>query len=187
MCKRLKRSFHLNIWHNISDGRVKKEEFVAVIEIPKGSKKKQELDKETGMLKVDRILHTSMQYPHNYGFIPKTLGDDHDPLDVWVFCSESLTELSIIRCFPIGVIDMLDNGEGDEKIIAIPFDDPLYNTYTSIDKFPPHVFEELIHFLKVYKELEGKKIKIRGLYGKQEAEEVIEKCIARYKTVFTKK
>lgn len=176
----------MNIWHNISEGRVKKDHFVAVIEIPKGSKKKQELDKETGMLKVDRILHTSMQYPHNYGFIPKTLGDDHDPLDVWVICSESLTELSMIECFPIGVIDMLDNGEGDEKIIAIPFYDPLYSNYTSIDKFPKHMFDELIHFLKVYKQLENKQIEIRGLYGKEKAEEIIAKSIEHYKIQFGK-
>jgi len=177
----------MNIWHNISDSRVKKNRFVAVIEIPKGSKKKQELDKETGMLKVDRILHTSMQYPHNYGFIPKTLGDDHDPLDVWVICSESLTELSIIECFPIGVIDMLDGGEGDEKIIAIPFYDPLYSNYTSMDKFPEHVFDELIHFLKVYKQLEKKQIEIRGLHGKEKAEEIIASSIARYKKEFSNK
>jgi len=176
----------MNIWHNISESRVKKDRFVAVIEIPKGSKKKQELDKETGMLKVDRILHTSMQYPHNYGFIPKTLGDDHDPLDVWVICSESLTELSMIECFPIGVIDMLDNGEGDEKIIAIPFYDPLYSSYTSLDKFPKHMFDELIHFLKVYKQLENKQIEIRGLYGKEKAEEIIQKSIEYYKTQFSK-
>lgn len=176
----------MNIWHNISEHRVKKDHFVAVIEIPKGSKKKQELDKETGMLKVDRILHTSMQYPHNYGFIPKTLGDDHDPLDVWVICSESLTELSMIECFPIGVIDMLDNGEGDEKIIAIPFYDPLYSNYTSIDKFPKHMFDELIHFLKVYKQLENKQIEIRGLYGRDRAEEIIEKSIGHYKLQFSK-
>lgn len=174
----------MNIWHNISKERVTSDQFVAVIEIPKGSKKKQELDKETGMLKVDRILHTSMQYPTNYGFIPKTLGEDGDPLDVWVFCSESLTELSMIKCFPIGVIDMLDSGEGDEKIIAIPFYDPLYNHYTSLDKFPKHVFEELIHFLKVYKQLEGKIISIKGLYGEKEAKEIIEQGIARYKKMF---
>jgi len=176
----------LNIWHNISSERVNSKEFVAVIEISKGSKIKQELDKETGMLKVDRILHTSMQYPHNYGFIPKTLGDDDDPLDVWVISSESLTPLSIIRCFPIGVIDMLDTGEGDEKIIAIPFNDPMYNTYTSLDKFAPHIFEELIHFLKVYKELEGKKIEIKGLYGKERAEEIIKECTLRYKKEYEK-
>ena len=174
----------MNIWHNISSNRVNPDEFVAVIEIPKGSKKKQELDKETGMLKVDRILHTSMQYPTNYGFIPKTLGGDGDPLDVWVFCSESLTELSIIKCFPIGVIDMLDSGEPDEKIIAIATNDPLFNQYTSMDKFPSHVFEELIHFLKVYKQLEGKEIKIKGLYKTDKAKKIIADAIEHYKKHF---
>lgn len=176
----------MNIWHNISSKRVTPKEFVSVIEIPKGSKKKQELDKETGMLLVDRILHTSMQYPSNYGFIPKTLGGDNDPLDVWVFCSEALTELSIVKCFPIGVIDMLDNNEPDEKIIAIAVNDPLFNQYTSLDKFPEHVFDELIHFLKVYKQLEGKKIKIKGLYARERAEEIIAEAIERYKEEFDK-
>lgn len=176
----------MNIWHNISSKRVKKDHFVSVIEIPRGSKKKQELDKETGMLKVDRILHTSMQYPHNYGFIPKTLSEDGDPLDVWVFCSESLTELSIIDCFPIGVIDMVDSGEEDEKIIAVPFNDPIYSAYTNMQMFPAHVFDELIHFLKVYKELEDKKVVIKGMYGREKAEEIVELGILRYNDKFNK-
>jgi len=174
----------MNIWHNISPERIKKNDFIAVIEIPKGSKKKQELDKETGLLRVDRILYTSMQYPANYGFIPRTLSDDNDPVDVWVICSESLTELSMIQCFPIGVIDMLDGGKGDEKVIAIPFYDPIYNTYTDLNKFPPHVFEEMIHFLKAYKELENKTIVIKGLFGKKQAQEAIEKGIARYEAAY---
>jgi inorganic pyrophosphatase len=177
----------MNIWHNISSKRVTSNEFVSVIEIPKGSKIKQELDKETGMLKVDRILHTSMQYPTNYGFIPKTLSDDGDPVDVWVFCSESLTALSIIKCFAVGVIDMLDGGEGDEKIIAVPFNDPLYKNFDNINKFPSHTFEELLHFLKVYKQLEKKEISIKGLYGKEKAEEYIQKGINRYKNNFKNK
>ena len=177
----------MNIWHDFNKKRIKKDDFYAVIEIPKGSKKKQELDKESGYLKVDRILHTSMQYPANYGFIPRTLSDDGDALDVWVMCSESLTELSIIRCFPIAYIDIEDSGDCDEKIIAIPFNDPLYNMYDSLDKFPPHVFEELIHILKVYKQLENKKVTVKGFYGKDRAIDVVNKSIERYDKHFNKK
>ena len=109
-----------NIWHDISLERIKPEDFVAVVEISKGSKKKYELDKETGMIILDRILYTSTHYPANYGFIPKTYGDDKDPLDVLVLCSESIEPLTLVRCYPIGVMSMIDNGMKDEKVIAIP-------------------------------------------------------------------
>ena len=110
----------MNIWHDIAPSRVKPEDFWAVIEIEKGSKNKYELDKETGMLRLDRILYTSTHYPANYGFIPRTWAEDGDPLDVLVLCSESIRPLSLVRCFPIGVISMEDGGSQDEKIIAIP-------------------------------------------------------------------
>ena len=121
-----------NIWHDISPSRIQPEDFVAVIEIPKGSKKKYELDKETGLIILDRVLHTSTHYPANYGFIPRTYGDDGDPLDVLVLCSEEIDPLTLVRCYPIGYISMLDGGKNDEKIIAIPFADPTYNTYQDI-------------------------------------------------------
>ena len=114
----------MNIWHDISPKRIKTDDFCAVIEITKGSKAKYELDKETGLLFLDRILYTSTHYPANYGFIPRTYAEDHDPLDVLVLCSENIHPLSLVRCYPIGVISMEDNGHKDEKIIAIPFNDP---------------------------------------------------------------
>ena len=120
-----------NIWHDISPSRINPEDFIAVIEIEKGSKKKYELDKETGHIILDRILYTSTHYPANYGLIPRTFADDGDPLDVLVLCSEVLAPLSLVRCYPIGVITMQDQGKMDEKIIAIPFEDPTYNTYRS--------------------------------------------------------
>ena len=124
----------MNIWHDISPKRITKNDFIAVVEISKGFKNKYELDKETGLIILDRILYTSTHYPANYGFIPRTYGDDGDPLDVLVLCSESLEPLSLVRCYPIGVISMVDNGRNDEKIIAIPFNDPTYNTYKSIEE-----------------------------------------------------
>ena len=119
-----------NIWHDISPNRIAPEDFICVIEIQKGSKKKYELDKETGCIILDRILYTSTHYPANYGFIPRTLGDDGDPLDVLLLCDEVLEPLSLVRAYPIGVISMVDNGKNDEKVIAIPMKDPKYNVYT---------------------------------------------------------
>ena len=145
-----------NIWHDINPARIQPEDFVAVIEIPKGSKKKYELDKETGLIILDRVLHTSTHYPANYGFIPRTYGDDGDPLDVLVLCSEAMDPLTLVRVYPIGYISMLDSGKNDEKIIAIPFADPTYNTYQDIWELPGHIFDEMAHFFSVYKALEGK-------------------------------
>ena len=119
----------MNLWHDIAPARVRPEDFFAVIEIEKGSKNKYEMDKETGALRLDRILYTSTHYPANYGFIPRTWADDGDPLDVLVLCSECIRPLSLVECYPIGVISMEDSGSLDEKIIAIPFQDPTYNTY----------------------------------------------------------
>src|SRR5574344_1017612 len=110
----------MNIWHDIDEKRITPDEFIAVIEIAKGFKKKYELDKETGLILLDRILHTSTHYPANYGFIPKTLSDDGDPLDVLVLCNEPINPMVLVQCYPIGVISMTDNGKNDEKIIAIP-------------------------------------------------------------------
>ena len=140
----------------MNPARITAEDFVAVIEIEKGSKKKYELDKETGLIILDRILYTSTHYPANYGLIPRTLSDDGDPLDVLVLCSEVLQPMSLVRCYPIGVFTMLDGGKLDEKIIAIPFSDPTYNSYHDISELPSHLFSEMRHFFQVYKNLEGK-------------------------------
>ena len=112
-----------NIWHDISPKRINPEDFVCVVEISKGSKKKYELDKETGLIKLDRILYTSTHYPANYGFIPRTYGDDNDPMDVLLICAESLEPMCLVQAYPIGVITMIDSGRRDEKIIAIPYTD----------------------------------------------------------------
>lgn len=125
----------MNIWHDMDSSRINALDFMVVIEIPKGSQSKYELDKQTGYLVLDRILHTSTHYPANYGFIPRTYADDGDPLDVLVLCSQVMYPLTTVRCYPIGVINMIDNGKNDEKIIAIPFNDPSYNTYSDIHSF----------------------------------------------------
>ena len=175
-----------NIWHDISPKRIAPEDFIRVIEIPKGSKKKYELDKETGFIILDRILYTSTHYPANYGFIPRTYGDDGDPLDVLLLCSEPLEPLTLVRSFPIGVISMLDNGRNDEKIIAIPFNDPTYNQYTNIDQLPSHIFDEMRHFFSVYKNLENKTTAVKEVSGREEAVKIITAAIENYVEKFCK-
>ena len=170
----------MNIWHDISRDRVKCDDFVAVIEIEKGSKMKYELDKETGLLLLDRILFTSTHYPASYGFIPRTLADDGDPMDVLILSSEPLLPLSLVRCYPIGVITMNDNGAMDEKVIAIPYTDPTYNSYKSINELPKHIFDEMQHFFKVYKELEYKPTTVSEVFDVAVAEDIIQTSIDLY-------
>ncbi len=169
-----------NIWHDISPKRITPEDFIAVIEISQGSKKKYELDKETGHIILDRILYTATHYPANYGLIPRTLGDDGDPLDVMVVCSESLETMTLVRCYPIGVITMIDQGKNDEKIIAIPYNDPTYNSYKDISELPHHIFDEMQHFFTVYKNLEGKETAVDDVKNRETALKIIEKGIDQY-------
>lgn len=171
----------MNIWHDISPKRINENDFFAVIEITKGGKAKYELDKDTGLLRLDRVLYTSTHYPANYGFIPRTYASDGDPLDVLVLCSENILPMSLVRCYPIGVIIMDDGGKKDEKIIAIPFDDPTYNGYQDLKELPAHIFDEMRHFFSVYKQLEaGKTTEISEVQGPAEAKAVIASCLERY-------
>lgn len=176
-----------NIWHSLNPDRIRIDDFIAVIEIPKGSKKKYELDKETGLMLLDRILYTSVQYPANYGFIPRTLSGDGDPLDVLVLASENINPLTLVRCYPIGMVTMIDDGKVDEKIIAIPFGDPVYNEYRNANMLPKHISEELVHFLRVYKELEDKVTEVTGLEGVEVAQQAISNAKERYIKEFGKK
>ena len=175
-----------NIWHNVLPKRITPEDFLCVVEISKGSKKKYELDKETGYIILDRILYTSTHYPANYGFIPRTLGDDNDPLDVLLICAEALEPLTLVRAYPIGVITMIDNGRSDEKIIAIPYNDPNYNQYKNIDELPKHIFDEMKHFFTVYKNLEHKTTAVDEVNGKEEAIKIIKASIDNYIESFCK-
>lgn len=176
----------MNIWHDISPKRINPEDFYAVVEIEKGSKTKYELDKETGMLVLDRILSTSTHYPANYGFIPRTYGDDHDPLDVLILCSEAIKPMTLVRCYPIGTFSMIDNGRKDNKIIAISFTDPNYNGYNDVSELPKHIFMEMTHFFSVYKELEDIETEVTEVKGRKEAMAVIEKEINNYIETFCK-
>lgn len=170
----------MDINKSLSKNRVTPADFIAYIEIDKGSKNKYEIDKETGLILLDRVLYTSTHYPTNYGFIPRTLSGDGDPLDVFVLCSQALEKMSLVRCYPIGVIKMTDSSSCDEKIIAIPFGDPQYNCYKELSKLPAHLTDEISHFLEVYKQLENKKVSVKEVAGAKEAKNVIAKAIQKY-------
>ena len=174
----------MNIWHDMDPAQITPTDFSALIEIPKGSNCKYELDKYTGLLRLDRVLYTSTHYPANYGFIPRTYADDGDPLDVLVLCNEPILPMTLIRVYPIGVMRMLDDGHVDDKVIAIPFSDPSYNNISSIDELPAHVFDEIMHFFKVYKQLENKQTDIKELYSRKEAVKVVSKAIEDYTAKF---
>ena len=174
----------MNIWHDIEPERIYPTDFTAVVEISKGSNMKYELDKKTGMLSLDRVLFTATYYPMNYGFIPRTYGNDNDPLDVLILCSAPIQPMTLVRCYPIGVMTMEDSGMGDEKIIAIPFGDPMYNSYKSISELPQHISDEMIHFFSVYKSLEGKSTALEEAHDVDKAKEIIKQCQQRYKDTF---
>ena len=135
---------------------------------------------------MDRILYTATHYPANYGFIPRTYAGDHDPLDVLVLCQETIYPLTLVECYPIGVLRMTDSNEEDEKIIAIAKKDPFLNTYNDITELPAQVSAEIMHFFEVYKQLEGKKTTIDKMMGRKEAEEIIQEAIESYKENFEK-
>ncbi len=177
----------MNIWHDLPKEEVTPEDFSAVIEISKGGNCKYELDKKTGMLRLDRILYTATHYPANYGFIPRTYADDGDPLDVLVLCSEKIVPMTLVRVYPIGAMRMIDSGKQDDKIIAIPFSDPTYINIHSMDEIPYHVFDEIMHFFSVYKQLENKQTAVKSLFNREEAIEIIKQAIEAYDNLIAEK
>jgi len=174
----------MNIWKDFNKERIKPDDFVVFIEIEQGGKNKYELDKETSLIILDRVLFTATYYPMNYGFIPRTYSPDDDPLDVFVMCSQPIEKMSLVRCYPIGVITMLDNDALDHKIIAIPFGDPQNRKYKDISELPEHIINELIHFLTVYKQLEDKVVKIENFSGRKCAIKTITDCIEAFEKKF---
>ena len=171
-------------WHDIPIGDAAPEEFPTLIEIPKGSKVKYELDKETGLLKVDRILYSSVIYPANYGFIPRTLGDDGDPLDVLVLMQEPVQALSLLQARPIGMMHMVDEGENDEKIICVPIEDPEYRVYEHHGELPEHRMAELRRFFQDYKVLEGKEVNVGDFSDPDEAKDAVRHAMRLYQEHF---
>ncbi|HQC55206.1 MAG TPA: inorganic diphosphatase [Clostridia bacterium] len=171
----------MTIWHDISAERITPDDFIAVVEISKGSKNKYELDKETGLLILDRVLYTSTHYPANYGFIPRTYAEDNDPLDVLILSSESIRPLAMCRCYPIGMITMLDEGYNDHKIVAIPFREPSWSEYQNIDELPKHIMEEMTHFFTIYKGLEGKETAVVKIEDAKVAKKIIKESVEAYR------
>jgi inorganic pyrophosphatase len=168
-------------WHDVSLGEKVPELIPVVIEVPKGSKTKYELDKQSGLIRVDRVLFSSVHYPANYGFIPQTYCDDHDPLDVLVLGQDMVFPLSIMLAKPIGVMKMLDQGEADDKVIAVHADDPEYSHYNSISELPPHRMTEVQRFFEDYKVLERKAVVVEKFLDQAEAFKVIRESISFYK------
>ena len=170
----------MNIWHDIPPEEIAPDNFSAVIEIPKDSSCKYELDKSTGMLRLDRVLYTATHYPANYGFIPRTYADDGDPLDVLVLCSEQIFPMTLVQVYPIGVMRMIDGGKLDDKIIAVPFSDPTYRGIRSIGELPSHIFDEIMHFFTVYKQLENKQTAVKELFDYKDAIRIVREAIEAY-------
>src|SRR5919109_3163014 len=176
--------YRMHAWHDIALGERIEEHFRVIIEIPKGSKVKYEVDKQTGMLAVDRVLASAVRYPENYGFLPQTYCADGDPLDALVLGQEPVVPLSILRARAIGVITMRDEAREDDKVIAIHVDDPEYAEYRDLGELPSHLVRELEHFFLDYKELEGKTVAVEGLRGRADAEQVIQKAARAYSEMF---
>lgn len=171
----------MNIWHDVSYGEDAPEIVTAAIEITNKSRVKYEIDKKTGLLMLDRVLSCVMHYPANYGFIPQTLGDDNDPLDVFVLSYADLAPLSIANARPVGVMHMIDGGEGDDKIICVASDDVTVNHIHSLDQLSPNFKKEIVHFFEHYKDLDNKKVEINGFSDQKKAHDIIEKGISLYK------
>lgn len=177
----------LHPWHGVHYGEGAPRMVTAVIEIPQGSRCKFELDKPSGLLKLDRVIYSSFYYPVNYGFIPQTYGDDKDPLDILVLTSLPVVPLTLMEAKVIGVMQMIDSGDSDDKIIAVAAKDPSVNHYNNIEELPSHFLQELRHFFEEYKALENKTVVVEDFGDKVTALKVIEEAIQSYKENFLNK
>ena len=170
-------------WHDISPGAHLPREFYAVIEIPLGSNVKYELDKSSGLIKMDRVLYSAVYYPANYGFIPQTLAEDDDPLDVLVLCQESVAPLTLVQARAIGVMTMIDSGKKDHKIIAVATADPEFSAYHEAADMPPHRLLMVRRFFQDYKQLEGKAVEVDDIQSAEQAFPIIQEALQRYSAV----
>ena len=173
-------------WHEVSPGKSTPEYVNAIIEIPRGSRAKYEIDKESGLIKLDRVIYASMYYPLNYGFIPQTLGDDGDPLDIVVLTQVSVVPLCMIPSKVIGVMQMVDRGEADEKIIAVAEQDPSVSHINTVEDLPAYLLSELKHFFENYKTLENKKVVINEFHSRKDAFNVVNASLEHYQKMIKK-
>jgi inorganic pyrophosphatase len=178
----------MNLWHDIPLGKSAPEEINVIIEIPKGSNNKYEIDKETGLIKLDRANYSAAAFPYDYGFVPQTLWEDNDPLDVILLSTFPLAPGILVSARPVAVIDMVDDGESDYKVIAVPVDDKRWDDVQDLADLNKHSIKEYQHFLETYKALKGKPapVEIKGIYGKKEALEAVKKSAELYKAKFAK-
>jgi inorganic pyrophosphatase len=167
-------------WHDVTPGERLPREFQVVIEIPMGSSVKYELDKETGLLRLDRILYSAVYYPANYGFIPQTLAEDDDPLDALVLCQESVMPLTILNARTIGLMTMIDSGKKDHKILAVATDDPEYSSFSEAAELPAHRLHQLRRFFQDYKQLEGKQVEVNMIQPSENSLAIIEESLQAY-------
>jgi len=174
----------LHLWRDLPPGRNPPEEVTAVIEIPSGSRNKYELDKVTGLMKLDRVLYSSVHYPGDYGFIPRTLHEDNDPLDILVMVKEQTFSGCMIDVRPIGVLRMRDRGEPDDKILGVPLHDPGHEEYFDIADIPRHMLKEIEYFFATYKDLEGKRVQVVGWEKSHEAMRIVQESIVRYDAAY---
>jgi len=174
----------MNLWHDIPLGDNVPNEFNTIIEIPKGSKNKYEIDKDTGLIKLDRAMKTSQDYPFDYGFAPQTLWEDNDALDVVVLSTYPLATGILVNVRPVAVMEMIDGGESDYKIIAVPTEDPRWDDVNDLEDVNKHTIKEIKHFFETYKTIEAKEVVIEGVKGKKEAQEAVLKSIEIYKEKF---
>lgn len=174
----------MNLWHDIASGS--KDEMNVIIEIPRGSKNKYEIDKKTGLIALDRVMHTAQDYPVDYGFVPQTLWDDGDALDVVVLTTYPLQSGILVRVRPVAIMNMMDGGEADDKIIAVPTDDPRWKETTDLADINPHTLKEIEHFFSTYKKLQNKVVEIKGFKGKSDAEAAFVRSQELYRDKFPK-
>jgi inorganic pyrophosphatase len=176
----------MNLWHDLELGSEAPEKFNVIIEIPKGSKNKYEIDKKTGLIKLDRAMKSAQDYPFDYGFAPRTLWDDGDALDVIVLSTYPLMTNILVEVRPVAVMHMNDCGDSDDKVIAVPVSDPRFEDISDLSDLNKHSIKEYKHFFETYKSIEGKKVEITGVEGKDAAIEAVKKSIGVYKEKFGK-
>jgi inorganic pyrophosphatase len=175
---------HFHYWHDVPVGPNPPDVVTAVIEIPTNTRNKYELDKTLGVFRLDRVLYSAVHYPGDYGFIPRTLGDDDDPLDILVLTTVPVFTGCLLDARPVGLFHLIDRGKGDEKVLAVPISDPFSSGIRSLGDVPPHALKELEHFFQVYKDLEGVTTRTRGFEEADAAKAVIREAMERYREVY---
>ena len=177
----------MNLWRDVPAGKKTPKEFNTIVEIPKGSKNKYEIDKETGLISLDRTMHSAQDYPFDYGFIPQTYWDDNDALDVILLTTYPLAPGILVKSRPVAIMRMIDTGDKDDKIIAVPVDDPRWDEVKNLNNINKHTIKEIEHFFSTYKKIQEKEVKVTGFENRQAAEEAVKRGLKLYEEKYGKK